>query len=52
MLNRLLCWARGHQYRFLTNVHGDRATALACRSIWKCAHCDKRDFRPQPYGEG
>lgn len=42
---RLRCLQRGHKFEFVRNVHGDRALMLGCRSIWRCSHCGKPDYR-------
>lgn len=49
MMAWLWCALRygGHLFEFQQNVYGDRILALGCRSVWKCAHCPKRDYRKE-----
>jgi hypothetical protein len=49
-MNRLHCWLRGHDYRWLRNIYGDEINDRAgsrtiYRSWWICEKCGGRQKR-------
>ncbi len=42
---RIRCLFGRHEDKFIRNIYGDEINLVGGRSLWRCGHCGKKQYR-------